>query len=369
MEAAAIAQRFMSFSDIEDLLLAYGLRWPAHELPLEQIVKHVGIEPVFSFYRPRRKGGDTMGFECLRLEDAARLLVTIERMGLAINPEPLVRAVAEPLAKADRLTVAELDAYQYAARRLKWPPLLLDGAPERILRACSRDRHRTPAGFRAEAWRDLDGAIVRIEVRAPRYRSPGPTQDVVCASCGMEYTRGDPESSAAHRREHKTRMRVLDPEPCERLLTARLTEPEPTIVRSTSPTWKHREMYQRARAFKREFHYDFVQWGSGRRDEDPDVHGILLDMPDGRIAGACAFRWRENENLPAPFWGLQWVWIAPPFRRQGVLSSRWEMMRERFGDFLVEGPVSEAMQAFLARRNDAALMTPPGMNDTNDEKI
>jgi hypothetical protein len=32
-------------------------------------------------------------------------------------------------------------------------------------------------------------------------------------------------------------------------------------------------------------------------------------------------------------------------------------MKERFGRFLVESPVSEAMQAFLARHNDSGLMT------------
>lgn len=359
IEDAGIRQRFMSYSDIEDLLVAYGIRWPTHELPLERIATHLGIHPVTSFFRPSTERGSTMGFEALRLEDAARLLITLERMGLSVAPGALVRAVAAPVAKAARLTAAELDAYWYEGLRLKWPPLLLDGAPERMVRACTREKHRSETGFRAEAWRDREGAIVRIQVRAPRYRAPGPTQEVVCEECGVRYTRGERESSAAHRSEHKKRMHVLNPHPSARLLEARAAEPEPSIVRMASPAWKHREMYERARAFKREFQYDFVQWGSRRADNDPHVQGILFDLPDGRIVGACAFRWREYEELPAPFWGLQWVWIAPGFRRQGVLSSRWTMLRERFGDFLVEPPVSDAMQTFLNRKNDTSLMTPP----------
>jgi hypothetical protein len=79
---------------------------------------------------------------------------------------------------------------------------------------------------------------------------------------------------------------------------------------------------------------------------------------EGRILGAISFRWREPRDEPA-FWGLQWVWIAPKMRRRGILSSRWAVFRERFGDFVVESPVSETMQAFLSKHGDTHLMDWP----------
>ena len=73
-----------------------------------------------------------------------------------------------------------------------------------------------------------------------------------------------------------------------------------------------------------------------------------------------SFRWREVEDRSEPgCWGLDWVWVCPPGRRSGVLSRVWPMLRERFGDFHVEGPVSDAMQAFLTRRGETFLMTWP----------
>lgn len=44
---------------------------------------------------------------------------------------------------------------------------------------------------------------------------------------------------------------------------------------------------------------------------------------------------------------------------EALLSSRWHFFRERFGDFYVEGPVSESLQSFLAKRGDGHLMTWP----------
>ena len=55
-------------------------------------------------------------------------------------------------------------------------------------------------------------------------------------------------------------------------------------------------MYARALQFKREFHYDFAQWGDPEKDFK--AHGFLFNddtgvFGHGAIVGACAFRWRE----------------------------------------------------------------------------
>lgn len=355
LEDQAVARRFMTPSDIEDLLNAYGLGWHDYEVPLEQLGRYFDLIPIVWYQRPSAPGKDTYGSDALRLEDAVNLLIQIERLGFAIRPERIVAAVASSVAKAEKLTAAELDAHGYVSRRGKWPPLSLRTDREPTA-AARREPHRTTTGYNAEAWIEPDGTVVQVVVRAPGYRRPRPAVEIECPACGMSYMRGDTDSSAAHRSEHKRRMRALDPAPHQQLLAARSVEAEPTLVRAQSAAWKHREMYERARAFKREFHYDFMQWGSERKDDDPDVHGFLLDLPDGRIAGACAFRLRTFSDGRAPRWGLQWVWIAPQFRRSGVLARRWLGLRERFGEFRVEGPVSPAMQAFLAKRGESRLI-------------
>jgi hypothetical protein len=97
-----------------------------------------------------------------------------------------------------------------------------------------------------------------------------------------------------------------------------------------------------------------VQWGY-KGDDDPKVHGFLFNddsavFGHGAIAGACAFRWREWKNHP-PSWGLQWIWVAPKARRHGILSRRWPMLRQRFGDFVLEPPLSAAMAEFAAKHD------------------
>jgi hypothetical protein len=251
LETKAIDWRFMSYSDIEDLLFAYGLRWPVHDVPLDLLGAYFEIEPGWSYFRPTRKGAGAVGFQALRLDDAVLFLILIERLGFPINAERLVSAVRAPIASARKLSRAELEAYSYLQQRGKWPPLVLYSDIDSIDRGRSRELHRTISGYRAEALLDGSGSVVRIEIRAPRYRSPRPTVEIVCPQCATQYTRGDPDSGAEHRREHKARMRILDPSPSKRLLAERTAQDEPTLVQTHSPAWKHREIYERARAFKR----------------------------------------------------------------------------------------------------------------------
>ena len=127
------------------------------------------------------------------------------------------------------------------------------------------------------------------------------------------------------------------------------------LVTWDSPQWKHNEMYNRALAFKREFHYDFTQWKSREGHEDLDVHGYLFTGTKGEIVGAAAFRNRA-EGTDDSKWALQWIWFCPRERRKGHLVSRWANFRTLFGDFIVESPVSEAMQGFLKKQGDSFLM-------------
>lgn len=181
--------------------------------------------------------------------------------------------------------------------------------------------------------------------------------ETVCNVCGFTWWKGIPQESAAHRREHRRRMACLEPQPLRKIIAARKSQETElghfsfnnALVTTCSPVWKHKQMYERAKAFKREFDYDVIQWDTPR-ECDPNAHGFLFTDDAGSIVGACAFRNRVDENKNQ--WGLQWVWICPKERRKGHLSKRWKMFRKWFGGFRVEPPVSKAMEAFLIKQED-----------------
>lgn len=110
--------------------------------------------------------------------------------------------------------------------------------------------------------------------------------------------------------------------------------------------------------FRREFGYDFVQYNAdeGPGDERyPAVAFLWASMrnsfDDRDVAvGATCFRWREWKDTPAG-WAMQWIWLHPYVRRKGLLSAAWPALREAFGDFDVEPPLSPAMRMFLAKVN------------------
>ena len=155
-----------------------------------------------------------------------------------------------------------------------------------------RESFKTASGYRIEAGFAGD-EVHTLEVHSPRYRWRQEPELVTCAVCGDQWLKGDPESSALHRREHKKRLAILEPSPDPRFLEALAHDPDPELVTSKSPKWQQQAMYERAVMFRREFHYDFVQWGYDG-DDDPKVHGFLFNddsgvFGHGAIAGACPF--------------------------------------------------------------------------------
>jgi hypothetical protein len=114
--------------------------------------------------------------------------------------------------------------------------------------------------------------------------------------------------------------------------------------------------------FRREFGYDFVQYGHGGHESD-EKHVAFLWLGDERIrakkrgglavsriaVGACCFRWREWADTE-PSYGLQWVWFHPFARGRGFLGDCWPWFCGAFWPFYVERPLSSGMRGFLAKR-------------------
>lgn len=204
--------------------------------------------------------------------------------------------------------------------------------------------------YKVEATLFADGCPWMLTVRAPRYRRQRNPVETRCPACGFKYLKGDPDSGADHRLEHRLRMRSLAPGPHLRASAAEAAG-WTGAVDASSPRWMQKEMYWRATAFKREFHYDFVQWHPDGEHDD-DVRGLpFVDdtaiFGAGAIVGACCFRTRARKGHPC--WELDWIWLAPPARRKGILTQAWDGLVRCFGQFDLCPPVSGAMQAFLRK--------------------
>jgi len=130
------------------------------------------------------------------------------------------------------------------------------------------------------------------------------------------------------------------------------------VVTSRSPVTERRSVEAIAVYFKREFGYDFVQFssGSGRFRESEDVRAFVwsdigkhrMGIEDRWVTGATCFRWREYLDAPSGY-AMQWIWLHPYVRHQGLLTSAWPFFRARFGDFVCEPPLSDAMSRFLEK--------------------
>lgn len=323
--------------DPDRLIGLFGLRW-------QQVT-----------FRPKSIARQVCFHDALSAGDLAFLLIKLEEMGFQVDPSPLVSRLLPSLKNASILNEQELAVLWYSKTQGRNYPVQIKAAEfeaeaRTLAFADKLESWKTTTGYRVELLGDEEHGVIRLEVHAPRYSNrPAPIK-TECPDCGITYYRGDPESSSDHRKEHRKRMNCLAPVPHAKFLVARGDENNPELVTSASPGWKHREMYIRAQAFRREFRYDFVQWQSSRGEDDPMVRGFLFGDEDGAIVGACAFRWRNDR------WGLQWVWLSPRHRRQGHLARRWQKLRETFGDFQVEAPVSPEMQRFLAKQGDSGLI-------------
>lgn len=179
-----------------------------------------------------------------------------------------------------------------------------------------------------------------------------------CSICHVTYDTSDPESRRNHAKAHREIGETYNPTPMKSLPANCAC-----LVTVGSSLWKHRQMYLRASAFKREFKYDTIQWGYSPRDEDGsgsgesdyNARGYLFTDDRSRIVGAAAFRYRSYHDAPNG-WGLQWIWFAPQFRRKGYLAKHWDDFKKRYGRFHAEPPVSEAMQTFLRKHGDTDLL-------------
>lgn len=121
-------------------------------------------------------------------------------------------------------------------------------------------------------------------------------------------------------------------------------------IKGDSPIRLRRIVEAIARYLQREERYDFPPFDAvDTTKHNPGYVAYLFGDGSGYWIGACVFVPVNGHalDIPAAGWMLAWVWIHPFCRRQGVLSCAWRQFERDHGQFLLQAPLSSAMERFL----------------------
>ncbi|WP_319049424.1 hypothetical protein [Pseudomonas aeruginosa] len=343
-----------NFSIGENLSITERRNAGAIERFFEELFGPLGIPQQVIWRRPERPEDDLEGEVGLNAVDATGLLIRLQSIGVQVDPTRLVRALAPSLEEKRSMTRGELEVALYDSLLGRQRTVLTateasTGTPERVT------QHVDEAGYRFTIeW--MRETVVRLEVRGPQYVEEEKRECVRCDFCGCMYETHNAADARVHEKLHNLKVQLHEPAP-NSALACRLVEFGSSGERVThdEPLWMHGEVYSRAAEFRREMRFDFVQWdGSSTKPAGEDWEGWLFAADRlGTIAGACAFMKVETAEGKAG-WSLQWAWIAPRYRRTGLLTARWPAFLEAYGDFEVEPPYSDAMALFLQKHGTVA---------------
>jgi zinc-finger of acetyl-transferase ESCO len=158
-----------------------------------------------------------------------------------------------------------------------------------------------------------------------------------CPVCGMNFVAEDEGDRRLHRKWHREIVTTFDPKPNVALKRRRISIGEDFIpIRWGDPKWLHKRLYLIAKVLQHENGYDFPMWSAA----GTETGGFLIVDGDGRALGGFAVRLAQPTRL-------RWIWIAPPYRRQGWLRRSWGMLTARFPGILPEPPFSPAAEQFF----------------------
>ena len=111
----------------------------------------------------------------------------------------------------------------------------------------------------------------------------------------------------------------------------------------------NRIMYSFALYFRREFRYDFVQWGRDLMEDDKVSSWILSE---DRIAYGGINFLHESDKTLGEIWVLHWAWVHPFHRNAGRLSYAWDTVTKGKGPIFLSEPVSQQMALFALKREN-----------------
>src|SRR5215471_3018771 len=140
----------------------YQIRDRIYDLGLEgftdELLADAGVTLATYHYRPRRIDRSAGAFQGLRAADMARFLIHLERLGLNVDPTPLVDRLLPRIKQLPAISWSELSVLWFARERHKWSPIALytpdfsrryEVTPREAVR---RDDFKTEAGYKIQAY-------------------------------------------------------------------------------------------------------------------------------------------------------------------------------------------------------------------------
>ena len=135
-----------------------------------------------------------------------------------------------------------------------------------------------------------------------------------CPVCNLTYVEDEPDDRRIHLRCHRAVVNVFEPKPYPRIAKLFAKYGRFIPVTMISSLALRRRVFRMGLAFMREF-------GSTLQyEEEIDLaQAFIIADQAGRSIGTYVVRWQESDAPPR--WVLMWIWIAPAFRRQGLLRA------------------------------------------------
>ncbi len=344
-------RRFVHLAEIATTLSGMDRR--LLDFPLEDLLRQLAVPVLMVFNRPQKLNSDFATLSAVYEIDAVAAMIFFECLGFSVSAQAAVARVRPSVVRLAEVTLAENAVYWYQTTRNKTFLRLTTSSPQPVESRSDAIEFRTPTRCQVSAEL-IAGSVQSINIKAANWR-PQPIQAMLhCELCGFDRQRGDADASKAHRAFHARWEKLYEPAPTPSLVV--LSEPGQgmVFVQSTSDFWLHRHMYERALEFKREMRFDSTQWERPVRNVREQLReGVLFTRPDGSIDGAAAFRMPAQNGGEDAAWELDWIWIRPGARRQGLLSARWPVFLSRYGEFRISRPWSNAMATYVAAQGRA----------------
>ena len=166
-----------------------------------------------------------------------------------------------------------------------------------------------------------------------------------CPTCGLLYVKDSPEDQRLHKGRHRLICSIFDPQP-NAALAARFAQDGALIrVEPGKERYLRERLEKIGLGFNKEGAYDFLPY----RASSIERGGFILTDVEGRALGGGGIGRTGYTNLP-PGPVLTWVWIAPPWRRQGLFTSLWRQLEKLHPRIYPEPPFSDAMFEWLRTR-------------------
>lgn len=333
---------------IADMISRISGAWFAD---IDEMEGRLGLGGLADFRREWKYADEISGSMRVSSSDVLQYFWWLERLGFPLDLGALPEKIALRLPRTAYLSEKDIDVLLYQSERFSQPPVELVTEDAEEARVARTDVFTSPRRVVIEIRYDSNGRALSLTSTAPGYNAPREQVRMTCEVCEKSYMQGLKGEEDQHAIEHRKVLEPLEPRPSRAWRRAVEEDPDVVWVDADSPTWMHIAITRRARAFKREFGYDFLQWNDVSHANPGGVAFAFLDG-ECRMIGGCAFRLGEGKGGRNK---LDWIWFCPSARRNGHLARAWPRLVARMGEFDLEPPVSEAMQAFVALMRSAKI--------------